>query len=232
MQKLAVIIPAAGSGSRMGSAMPKPFIELGGQPILWHTINAFASLDSILQIIIPTSRDWIEEVKEICRTIPNQDILYSVLIGGSERQFSIQYGLDHLSGEVELVAVHDAVRPFIKTELIYEACKQASKFGGAIVGVPAKDTIKKVDDQLSISETPDRKKLWQAQTPQIFRRELIINAYKSAVADGFVGTDDSSLVEKIGGNVKIVEGDRENLKITYPVDLQIAEMILKEQGRI
>ena len=232
MQKLAVIIPAAGSGSRMGSAKPKPFIELGDHPILWHTINAFAKLDSVTQIIIPTSRDWQEEVKEICRTIPNQDKQYSVVIGGSERQFSIQNGLDQITDEVELVAVHDAVRPFIKTELILEACKQASKYGGAIVGVPAKDTIKKVDDHLSISETPDRKKLWQAQTPQIFRRELIVNAYKSALEDEFVGTDDSSLIERIGGNVKIVEGDRENLKITYPVDLQIAEMILKEERRI
>lgn len=232
MEKLAVIIPAAGSGTRMGSSKPKPFIELGDHPILWHTIFAFSCVDFVEQIIIPTSAEWMNEVSEICSSIPNQEIQYDVVPGGAERQFSIQNGLDYLVNDIGLVAVHDAVRPFIKHNLIIEACKKAVKFGGAIVGVPAKDTIKKVDVELSIAETPDRRYLWQAQTPQIFTKELLISAYKSALEDNFVGTDDASLVERIGGDVKLVEGDRANLKITYPIDLKIAELILKDGAKI
>jgi 2-C-methyl-D-erythritol 4-phosphate cytidylyltransferase len=232
MEKLAVIIPAAGSGSRMGSSKPKPFLLLGDKSILWYTISAFAKVESVIQIIIPTSKDWISEVQEICNSIPNQKIQFKVILGGSERQFSIQNGLDHIKHDVTLVAVHDAVRPFISAELIMRTAHEASKFGGAIVGVPAKDTIKKVNSSLSILNTPNRKELWQAQTPQIFRKSILIQAYKSAIENKFVGTDDASLVERVGGEVKLVEGDRENLKITYPVDLKIAEMILKEEGRL
>ncbi len=231
MEKLAVIIPAAGSGSRMGTETPKPFLSLGHKPILWYTINAFAQVESVSQIIIPTSIEWVEMVENICSTIPNQEIQFTVIIGGSERQFSINNGLDHVIQVIDLVAVHDAVRPFISTELIKKTCAEATKFGGAIVGVPAKDTIKKVNAGLVIESTPDRSVLWQAQTPQIFRKQLLMDAYESATKDSFVGTDDASLVERIGGVVKLVEGDRENLKITYPVDLKIAEMILAEEGK-
>lgn len=220
MKKLAVIIPAAGSGSRMGSSKPKPFLILGEKPILWHTVRAFSEIESVSQIIIPASMDWIDVVEQICASIPNQEIQYKVVMGGSERQFSIQNGLNCLNDNIHLVAVHDAVRPFIENELVIKTCQQALKFGGAIVGVPAKDTIKKVDVGLSIQGTPNRKELWQAQTPQIFKKGLLIKA------------DDASLVERIGGNVKMVEGNRENLKITYPVDLKIAEMILQNEGRV
>ena len=216
----------------MGSTKPKPFLLLGKKSILWHTICAFSKVDYVVQVIIPTSEEWIKEVELICASIPNQVIDYKVITGGSERQYSILNGLEYLNEDVELVAVHDAVRPFISEKLIDRTCAVASKIGGAIVGVPAKDTIKKIDNDLNILETPNRKELWQAQTPQIFKKEILLSAYNSAMADKFVGTDDASLVERIGGVVKLVEGDRENLKITYPVDLKIAELILKEEGRI
>ena len=229
MEKLAVIIPAAGSGTRMGSETPKPFLKVGGKPILWHTIYAFSKVDIVEQIIISTSQNWIDQVEQLCLSIPNKKIKYQVILGGSKRQYSIQNGLNHLLDDIGMVGVHDAVRPFITTSLIIETTQVAIKFGGAIVGVPAKDTIKKVDHNKCIQDTPDRSNLWQAQTPQIFKKNLIINAYNSAINDNFFGTDDASLVERVGGKVKIVEGNRSNLKITYPVDLKIAEMILKQE---
>lgn len=232
MEKLAVIIPAAGSGTRMGSSKPKPFIILGDKQIIWHTINVFLKLDNVIQIIIPTSKEWLGEVEVICESLPKSKVHFDVIAGGSERQFSIQNGLKFLRDDVDLVAVHDAIRPFIDRDLIKKTCKKASSYGGAIVGVPVKDTIKKVEQNQSIIETPDRNTLWQAQTPQIFRKELLTKAYYSATEEDFFGTDDASLVERIGGDIKIVKGDRKNLKITYPIDLKIAEMILKENEEI
>lgn len=231
MAKLAVIIPAAGSGSRMGAATPKPFLELGNKPILWHTLTAFCAVNEVVQIIVPTSEDRMISVEKIFDSIDRDDVLLQTVKGGKERQFSIQNALDLVLDDVELVAVHDAVRPFISSNLITKTAKAAKKHGGAIVAVPAKDTIKKVDSEQIILETPDRQFLWQAQTPQIFQKNLLIDAYNSAIESKFLGTDDSSLVERIGGKVIMVEGDRENLKITYPVDLQIAELILKSGDR-
>ncbi len=230
MAKLAVIIPAAGSGSRMQSDLPKPFLPLGDKPILWHTIQAFLNVPSVIQIIIPTSKEWISEVKNIISSCSTGAVQFDVIEGGVERQFSIANGLSLMLDAVEVVAVHDAVRPFINPELVSECSTAAKKFGGAIIAVPAKDTIKKVDSDGSIKETPDRKYLWQAQTPQIFEKSILSRAYSEAISDGFVGTDDASLVERLGETVKVVEGDRENLKITYPVDLEIAELILKQRA--
>lgn len=231
MSKLAVVIPAAGFGTRMGTSKPKPFLALGDRTILWHTINAFTKVDSVCQIVVPTTKEWISEVVSIFDSFSSSDIQFDAILGGSERQYSIQNALEILNEHVKLVAVHDAVRPFISKSLIDKATVIAEQFGGAIVGVPAKDTIKKVDDRLSIIETPDRSKLWQAQTPQIFEKDLLLRAYKKANKEKFLGTDDASLIERVGGVIKMVEGDRENLKITYPVDLKIAELILKDGRR-
>lgn len=230
MYKLAVIIPAAGSGSRMGSRIPKPFLEIGAKPILWHTIYAFLQVDAVHQIIIPTSSSWQQKTKEICNTFNTKKVVFDVIEGGAERQFSIQNALDLVSDNVELVAVHDAVRPFIKPTLIRQCADEAFKTGGALVAVPAKDTIKMVDNALCVEQTPNRDNLWQAQTPQIFNTNLLKKAYQIASEQKVVGTDDASLVEFLGHKVKIVEGDRENLKITYPVDLRIAELMLTEEG--
>ncbi len=228
MTKLAVIIPAAGSGSRMGSRLPKPFIKLGGIPILERTIRAFLPLEDLSQVIISTSAEWINEVEAIFEKINAQKVKLNVVEGGAERQFSIMNAVKVLDDDVELVAVHDAVRPFISASLVKKCSAKATELGGAIIAVPAKDTIKEAGEDLIIKHTPDRSKLWQAQTPQIFRKSIFIDMYTSAEKEGFVGTDDASLAERTGVKVGIVEGDRQNLKITYPVDLKIAELILKE----
>lgn len=229
MFKLAVIIPAAGSGSRMGTRIPKPFLKLQEKTILEHTIRSFLKVEQVSQVIVATSREWISDVQTIFANLSFSEVTFNVVEGGKERQDSISKGLGVVSEAIELVAVHDAVRPFIHKELIIKCSRVALEFGGAIIAVPAKDTIKEVDRDSNIKNTPDRSKLWQAQTPQIFRKELLVEAYKLAKKGNYLGTDDASLVERIRGIVKIVEGDRRNLKITYPIDFKIAELILKER---
>jgi 2-C-methyl-D-erythritol 4-phosphate cytidylyltransferase len=225
MYKLSVIIPAAGSGERMGSDIPKPFLKVGNRTILEHTISRFLEIPELIEIIIATSKDHISDIHSIFERISGGVIL-KVVEGGSKRQFSIYNALKEISDEATLVGVHDAVRPFIRPKLIIECCNIAEEHGGAVLGVPAKDTIKQVNDKNVIKATPDRSFLWQAQTPQVFQKKLLKKAYESALKSDFIGTDDASLVERIGGEVQMVEGDRENLKITYPVDLKIAELIL------
>lgn len=227
MIKLAVIIPAAGSGTRMGSRLPKPFIELMGAPILEHTIRSFVEVGIISQILIATSKEWFGVVEKIFQSFSEFGIDMQVVEGGEERQYSIHNAISHIRNDIDLIAVHDAVRPFVKKSQIEQCCTVALEAGGSILAVPAKDTIKKVDEHFVIESTPDRSVLWQAQTPQVFKKDLLISSYKSALESGYLGTDDASLVERFGGQVKVVEGDRENLKITYPIDLEVAKLILR-----
>ena len=227
METLAVIIPAAGSGSRLQADIPKPFIEIAGASIIEHTIQKFLGVKGISHIVISTSAKYLDRaIKILDQTVP-QNIKSEVVQGGKERQDSIYNALQMIDSS-DLVAVHDAVRPFITTNQIQQCCTIAAQDGGAIIAVPAKDTIKQVNHSHSILGTPDRSHLWQAQTPQIFKREIIKKAYHQAITDNFKGTDDASLAERIGATVKVVEGSRENFKITYPLDLQVANILLTQ----
>ncbi|HET8866356.1 MAG TPA: 2-C-methyl-D-erythritol 4-phosphate cytidylyltransferase [Gracilimonas sp.] len=228
MLKLSLIIPAAGSGVRMGSEVPKPFIKIGDKTILEHTISNFLDLPNLVQVIVATSEEYKEVVGSVFKSFAS-DVEFRVVKGGSERQHSIYNALQYLSEDAQLVAVHDAVRPFVRKDLISKCCVVAGKIGGAVLGVPAKDTIKKVDGDGNVEMTPDRSSLWQAQTPQVFQKKLLIEAYEDAIRSNFIGTDDASLVERMHGRIQMVEGDRENLKITYPIDLKVAELILREK---
>lgn len=230
MAALAVIIPAAGSGTRLGSRLPKPFIPLDGKAILEHTIAQFLPVKGLSQIIVATSVASFERVENIFASFSNASTELILVEGGAERQHSIENALKYLNPDIDIVAIHDAVRPFISKEKIEQCVECAIKYGGAILAVLAKDTIKKVDSSGIIIETPDRASLWQAQTPQIFQKDILLKAYKKAKEDDYFGTDDASLVEYIGGTVKIIEGDRNNLKITYPIDLIIAEHIVQSKS--
>ncbi len=223
---MSVIIPAAGSGTRMGANVPKPLISLGDKTILEHTIARFLEIPEVEQIIVATPGVHMENIRKLLSGL-KEGVKLEVIEGGKERQFSIFNALQKVDVASDLVAVHDAVRPFIRSALIKKCMGMAAQYDGAIIGVPAKDTIKKVGEDEVIHETPDRSNLWQAQTPQIFKKEVLMKAYEDAIKHQFVGTDDASLVERIGGKVRIVEGDRENLKITYPIDLKVAELMLK-----
>jgi 2-C-methyl-D-erythritol 4-phosphate cytidylyltransferase len=225
LKSKAVIIPAAGSGTRLGSDVPKAFIEVSGKTILQRSIECFLNIDGMMQIIIPAPKNYISTCKRICSELENTSVNLEVVEGGTERQYSIWSGIKVLNSDIELVAVHDAARPFAKEEFIVNCFKTADEFGGAVLGTPVKDTIKEVKEDLEVQSTPERGSLWQAQTPQVFIKDLIIEAYKAALKEDFLGTDDASLVERIDGKVKMVLGDFENLKITYPVDLKMAEII-------
>lgn len=227
MTSVALIIPAAGSGERLNRSIPKPYIQIAGKPILEHTIRRFLPLEGLRQILVATSAEYLDAARSILEGIIPDDLEYKCVEGGSERQHSIYNALQQ-TGKVELVAVHDAVRPFVKANTIRDCIQTAAEVGGAVAGVPAKDTIKKVNDQKRVTETPDRKYLWQTQTPQIFRRHILMEAYTKAAEEQFLGTDDSSLVERLGYSVKMVKGSRNNIKITYPTDLKLAKLILEE----
>lgn len=227
--RFALIVPAAGAGTRIGGELPKPFIRIGGKTILEHTVHRFTGFKSLVQIVIATSPDFREEA-EVLRSVIPKRVSLTIINGGTERQDSILNAIKVVDPSVELVAVHDAVRPFVTSGLIQLCLEAAVSFGAAIPAIPVKDTIKKVTDENLIIETPDRKVLRLAQTPQIFRAGLIRKAYTNAKDHNFSGTDDASLIEFMGENVVVVKGSRENFKITYPLDLQLAELLIDKQS--
>lgn len=229
--RFALIIPAAGSGKRLGESIPKPYLEIAGKTILEHTLTRFSSVEDIEEVVVSTSAEFTQQSVEILNKVfPGKTV--HVVPGGAERQDSIRNALGKISENIELIAVHDAVRPFVDTNTITACFNRAAKTGGAIAAVPSKDTIKRTGAGRIIEETPDRDHLWQAQTPQVFDRKLLSDAYRKALEENFKGTDDASLVERIGGRIEIVEGTHENFKITYPVDLKLAELLLNRNRNL
>lgn len=220
-----LIIPAAGSGSRLNRETPKPFLEISGKTILEHTILRFLDLENLSQVFVATSPRYLSSAEEVLQKVLPEHITYQVIEGGAERQHSIFNTLKFVDAG-NLVIVHDAVRPFVEPIHIENCCKAAMQTGASVLGVPAKDTIKKIDQNQMILDTPSRSFLWQAQTPQVFKKEILQEAYQKAFEENFIGTDDASLVERLGHPVKMVEGDRSNFKITYPLDLKLAKLLL------
>ena len=220
------IVPAAGSGNRMGRELSKQYLALGGMPLLVHTLNVFEKcplVDALLVVVPPPD---VEAVRT--EMLPRWSLkkLAGVIPGGKERQDSVRAGIEALDRETELVVIHDAVRPFITVELIENCIRAAAEEGAATVGVPVKDTVKEVGADGRVMRTCDRNLLWLTQTPQAFRRDIIENAHRAAVRDGYRGTDDTSLVERLGIAVRMIRGDYGNIKITTPEDLVIAEALL------
>lgn len=225
MNSVAVIIPAAGSGKRLGTNIPKAFFLLDGEPMLSHTVRRFLNLPEVHQILIPLPAEFSGMPPEELLLPADNRILY--LTGGKERIDSIQKALQFVDS-ADFVAVHDAARPFASEEDIRAVFDKAFETDAAILAVPASDTLKVVNEKFLISHTADRTKIWQALTPQVFRTTLLARAYKKASDDNYVGTDDASLVERIGHTVSVVVGKRTNIKITYPADLQMAEYLLQK----
>lgn len=224
---ISVIIPAAGQGKRFGAGINKAFISLAGKTILERTVAAFSGLPEVREIIIVIAPDELDEIKRQVKFYPRQDIIKAVA-GGSERQYSVENALAAIRDDAEIVLIHDGARPLISRRVIHQVIKAVRDNSAAIVAVPVKDTIKVVDSGGFVTSTPVRSELWAVQTPQGFKRSLLIQAYKKAREENFLGTDDSSLVERLGIPVKIVPGEYENIKITTPEDLPIAKMILTE----
>lgn len=226
-QQLALIIPAAGKGERLGGEIPKPYIKVAGKTILEYTLLKFRNVSGLGEVIVSTSNQYIGETEKLLSKV-FPDLNCSVVEGGAERQDSIRNALEEISDKTGLIAVHDAVRPFVSKEDIENCIEEASRSGGAVLAIRARDTIKVALRNLEIEETPNRENLWQAQTPQIFWAALLREAYQYASTHDFLGSDDSSLVEKIGGKVVLVEGSSKNFKITHPYDLDMARYLIEE----
>ena len=244
--KVLVIIPAAGLGTRMApvpSAMDpkskkahptKQFTELAGTPILIHTLRKFAVIDEISEIWIALRENEIEGFRERLET-EAKDVLrkkIELVVGGEHRQQSVEHALNAVSAAPDdIVLVHDAVRPLVTAEIIREVIEAARKYGAAIAGLPAVDTVKQVErtsEGAIIKSTIPRAGVVLAQTPQGFRYDVIKKAFDEATADGFMGTDEASLAERSGHEVAVVMGSPRNIKITTPGDLELAEFYLKK----
>ena len=218
-----VVIVAAGSASRMGG-IDKVMAPLDGEPMIVRTVRAFQNCDAIASIVIVTREDLIRPISGLCRDMGK---VAAVVAGGKTRQESVHLGLNALPKGTKLAAVHDGARPLISWQVIDRVVRAANTYGAAAPAVPVKDTIKVVAGGL-VKETPDRSTLMAVQTPQVFDFDLLRGALRKAEEDGATVTDDCSAVERTGMKIKIVEGDERNLKVTTPMDLKIAELILEE----
>ncbi len=225
MSLVVAIIPAAGSGSRMGLDHPKQYHSLVGIPILVHTVRAFVNSSSVDKVVVVVPADRVEFTDLLLEEYGLSNDALQVIAGGRRRQDSVKAGLDVLDRDVEIVLVHDGARPLVTQQLIADCCDAVSKYGAAIAAVPVKDTLKKGDVDKRILCTVDRADLWQAQTPQAARVSLLQAAY-AAAGDSDV-TDEASLLELAGTGVHLVEGSETNIKITRPDDLIIAEKIMQ-----
>jgi len=222
--RVSVILVAAGSGQRLGFNHPKAFVKLAGEPILHHCLRVLAGVEAIVELVIAVPAGMESAARtEVRRT--DIAVPAKLVPGGAERQDSVRAALAMTSAESDIVAVHDAARPFASAALFNRCIEAASRAGGAIAAIPVADTLKRVDNPPAINGTVARTGLWQAQTPQVFRRDLLIEAHRRAVQDSIAATDDADLVERHGGRVEIVEASAMNLKITTPADLEIAEAL-------
>ena len=217
------VIVAAGNASRMGG-IDKVMAELKGEPMIVRTARAFQNSDVIREIVIVTRPDLIDKIKKLCAPF---DKVKAVVAGGADRAESVDNGLKALSSKVRLAAVHDGARPLITQAVIDRAVRTAHTYAAAAPGVPVKDTIKIVQGGV-VLDTPDRSTLQAIQTPQVFDLDLLKSALKKAKQDKATITDDCSAVELMGMAVRIVPGDERNIKVTTPMDLQIAELLLEE----
>ena len=219
------VIVAAGTASRMGG-IDKVMAELDGEPMILRTVRTFATLDAIKEIVIVTREDLVTPIMQLTAEMEK---VTAVVVGGASRQESVAMGLAALTKKVQLVAVQDGARPLVTHAVIDRTVRAAHSYGAAAPAVPVKDTIKVVTGGV-VSSTPDRKTLQAVQTPQVFDLSLLKSALKKAKDDGAEVTDDCSAVERMGMTIKIVEGDERNIKVTTPMDLKIAKLLLEEMA--
>jgi 2-C-methyl-D-erythritol 4-phosphate cytidylyltransferase len=234
MGRIAAIVPAAGMGTRMGAETPKQFLELDGVPIVILSLRRIASCELITEIIVATRADVVVKLEEriAAEKLPQK---VRVVRGGDSRQESVARALAEVTDDTELVAVHDAVRPFVTREQIARVIEEARRCHAAILGVPAMDTVKEVkraslpEDVALITATIPRERVVLAQTPQVFATKLLKVAYAHAQADGVSASDDAGLVERIGHDVHVVLGSERNIKITKPADMELARFFLERE---
>ena len=224
LQSCGAVIVAAGTASRMGG-IDKIMAPLGGEPVILRTIRAFQESEVIQEIVVVTREDLIEPIRDLCR---DMNKVRAVVCGGSSRPESVEKGLDALSKKVKLAAIQDGARPLVSWQVIDRTVRAAHSYGAAAPAIPVKDTIKQTQCGF-VTATPDRSTLQAVQTPQVFDKDLLRAALEQASKMKRPITDDCSAVELMGATVRLVEGEERNIKITTPLDLKIAEMLLEEE---
>jgi 2-C-methyl-D-erythritol 4-phosphate cytidylyltransferase len=230
---IAAIIAAAGVGKRMGHQLPKPYLPLAGKPILAHTLKVFETIPEIREVTVVVHPDDLDYCQDNVIARFNFKKVLRLVPGGKERQDSVYHALKALKNEdeLEIVLVHDGVRPFVTPEMVRQVIDAARRHGGAVPGLPAQDTLKKVDAECLVCRTLEREDIWQIQTPQGFQAPLLWRAFTEAYSRNFYGTDEASLLEEMHQAVAVIPGSPFNLKITTPDDLLLAEAIMSLQRR-
>lgn len=222
------VIVAAGEGKRMGANVPKPFLSLGGRPLILHTLSRFAT-SQVRKLVLVAAASDISRYPKLVQSDPQLGGLEFVFqAGGPRRQDSVRHGLSRLDPDCEVVVIHDGARPFVAPEIIDRCVEAAFREGAVVVGVPVSSTVKVVSSGRRVKETPPRDCLWEIQTPQAFQTEIIREAFRKASRKDTDVTDDATLVERLGRSVAVLEGMRTNIKITVPEDLLFAEALLRE----
>lgn len=224
--KYGVVIAAGGTGTRFGSDIPKQFLEIDDIPVIAHTISKFENCNEIKEIVISVHKDYLVYCSDIVKKFGFKKVT-TVLEGGKTRQQSVFKGIKVLSSDVDYVLIHDAARPMVSIDTITKCCEAVRKYGASAAGSKVVDTLKLSEDGDFIQGTVDRSKMWQIQTPQCFNRDLILKFHKNAAFEGFEATDDCMLAEHYGQKIKLIESGRDNIKITEPKDLIIAEVLLR-----
>lgn len=222
-----VVVVAAGTASRM-QGIDKVLAPLGDRPILIRTLQVFQQSPDVSEIVVVTREDLLVEIGKLCKDYL-LDKVSKIVVGGSERVLSVRAGLREVNQDADLIAIHDAARPFLSRQVLKDVLHQASVSGAAAPAVPVNDTIKRAQDGI-VQETVDRSTLWAIQTPQVFQADLIRAAVEKACTDKAQITDDCSAVERLGMQVVLTEGDRRNIKVTTPFDLVLGEAILSDWG--
>lgn len=218
----------------MNSPLPKTLLELQGNTILYWTIRRFCQIPDIKQLILPVHSEWKKELQQAAESAISDsnrlDIKLDIVLGGKERIDSISNAIEKIdSSLVSVVAVHDAVRPFVSVKTIQTCLSEVENKRAVIPGLPLRETIKKINAEFKVVQTPNRTEFWSVQTPQVFQLDLFVEAYKHAYLSDFFGTDDASVIEYFGEVVHFCEGNDENIKITYPIDLELAQILIKRQ---
>ena len=230
--KTVAIIPAGGAGTRLKSHVAKQFLLLDGLPILVHTLKVFQESKEIDDIIVAVPPDELVSIRQELIEKYSLTKVITTVAGGNQRQDSVRNCLEAVAGDCDMVVIHDAVRPFVTEKLISQVVEAARITGAASAGVKAKDTIKETTEDNNVWATVPRHNLWLTQTPQAFELELLKEAFKKAYDEKFYGTDDASLIERIGKEVKMVEGFYVNIKITTREDMMMADALMKKGSKI
>lgn len=221
--RVVAIVPSAGSGRRLGLATKKPFVRLGSKPLIFHALATLEKCKSVDSILIAAEKGYVAKIRRLVRRFRLRKVA-GVLEGGKTRMESVRNCLEMVQDGFDIVLIHDGARPFIECRTVESAIRLGRRFGGCIVAIPENDTVKLVDKKLFVDKTLDRNRVFRTQTPQVFRTDILKKAFAKARNTGF--TDDASLVEALGGRIKILLGSDRNIKITTREDLKLAEVLL------